>query len=129
MTGALVPIAVSAPMPTWHRSVSSDAIGSSDYKVGHFKSSQPWSASPATSLHPGLDSHTCNVYSRLAVSWVAFSGSSDRVLVVHGADGWRQSKSLSSFDTDLDEGVEREYVSSLWSEDWDSPEDDIYDTW
>ena len=29
----------------------------------------------------------------------------------------------------LDEKASRNYVSQLWAEDWDSPEDSVYDTW
>jgi hypothetical protein len=30
---------------------------------------------------------------------------------------------------DADDQAIRDYVSQLWAEDWDSPEDEIYDSW
>ena len=30
---------------------------------------------------------------------------------------------------DPEDAAVRDYVSQLWAEDWDSPEDEIYDTW
>lgn len=36
--------------------------------------------------------------------------------------------SIKSTDRDDDHAM-REYVSELWAEDWDSPEDSVYDTW
>jgi len=60
--------------------------------------------------------------------------------VVRGAGG-ATADSYTSLDTrptflimrgdslDEDAGLMRSYISRLWGEDWDCPEDNVYDTW
>ena len=60
------------------------------------------------------------------------TGSSRLVLSTHASATTKGEGVVLALDVAaerLDEAAMRNYVSRLWSEDWDSPEDSVYDSW